>query len=132
MGKGGEAHIPNDTLHVPNLPYELDYVDIHLKQADTEMVGMQRPPQKNLKLRLPPPLPAAESGLEHPKCSSNSVSPPLGPNHDPTPSGDSSPTRPISDWMRFMDFNLCTSGESMMVWSGMGRSLGSIHGALFI
>ena len=67
-----------------------------------------------------------KAGSECPEGADRILSPPSGPNRDPTPSGASSPTRPISDWMQFGNRTIRPSGEEEVAGSGLGRSLGSI------
>ena len=57
---------------------------------------------------------------------------PPGMNWNPTPSRASSPTRPISNWMRFKDRTLWPSGETAVTGYGSGQSLGSIMGRVLI
>ena len=52
-----------------------------------------------------------KAGSERPKGSQRSLSPPSGPNRGPTPSGDYSPIRPVSDWMQFRNHILQPSGK---------------------
>ena len=62
-------------------------------------------------------------GLEHPKGAGCSLSLSPGSNWDPTPSGDSSPTRLVSDCMQFGNHTLRPSGEAAVAESGLGWSL---------
>ena len=61
---------------------------------------------------------------ERPEGSGCSLSPQPGPNRYPTPSGDSSPMRPISNLIKFGNHTLWPSGEAAVAGSGLGRSLG--------
>ena len=93
---------------------------------------MRRPPRNIINIR-PPPLPSAEeAGSECPKVPGRRFSPLHGLNQDPTPSGASSHTRPISNWMLFGDITLQPSGKSAMSEYGLGQSLGSIPGMVSI
>ena len=100
--------------------------------AEMAEFGMQRTPREVLKPRMPPTPPATESGPERPKGARNSLSPPPRPNQYLTTSGDSSLTRPVSDWMRFKDHTLRPLGDAAVTGYGSGRSLGSIAGTVLI
>ena len=65
-------------------------------------------------------------GSERPEGTGHSLSRPSRPYRDPTPSGASSPIRPVSDRMQFGNHNNWTSGEEVVAGSGWRRSLGSI------
>ena len=64
-----------------------------------------------------------KSGSERPKGAGRSLSLPPVPNRDPTPSGDYSPTPPISNQMQFGNRTLRPSGEAAVTGSGLGCSL---------
>ena len=66
----------------------------------------------------------SKSGSERPKGVGRSFSTPPGKNRDPTPSGDSSLTCPVSDQIQFGDFTIWTSGEAVVAGYGLGQSLG--------
>ena len=67
-----------------------------------------------------------KSGLERREGSGHIFLPPPGPNQGPTPSGDSSPTHPISDRMQFGNRTLRPSGKAAVAGSGSVRSFLSI------
>ena len=54
-----------------------------------------------------------KSGSERLKGAGISLSLPPGPNRDTTPSGDSSPARPVYDRMQFVNRTLQPSGEAV-------------------
>ena len=64
-----------------------------------------------------------KAGSERPEGVGRIFSPPSRPNRGPTPSGASSPMRPVSDRMQFGNRTLWPSGEAAVVGSGLGRSL---------
>ena len=70
-----------------------------------------------------------KAGSERLKGAGNSLSLPLGPNRDPTPSGASSPTLTVSDRIQFVNLTLQNSGEEAVPGLGWGghwdRSLGT-------
>ena len=63
---------------------------------------------------------------KHAEGSGHSLSSPYRTNWDPTPSGDSSPILPIYNHMQFSNHTLRPSGDTAVVASRAGWSLGSI------
>ena len=76
--------------------------------------GMHRHPQNIIK----PPPPDAEAVSELSEGAGHILSPPHGLNQYPTPSRYYYPNRPVSNWTRFEDSSLRTSGEEAVVGAG--------------
>ena len=64
-----------------------------------------------------------KAASERPEGAGHIFSPSPRPNWDPTPSGDSSPMRPVSDWKKFGNYTLRPSGKATLAGSGSGQSL---------
>ena len=67
-----------------------------------------------------------KDGSESPKGVGSGLSLPPGPNGDPPPSRDYSPTRSISDRMQLGNINLRNSEEEVVKVYGLVQLLGSI------